>query len=99
MWGWLRSLFQGRSQGPRKAEPPASLKSENTQAKIPVIASVAVSDDQNKHRDSILFIDTETTGLNSEDRVISAAAIRLQWDQVDKSEWKLYYIHLIFDPG
>lgn len=46
-----------------------------------------------------VFVDVETTGLFSSDRIVSMAAIRVHPDEVLARELRLEYIHLVFDPG
>jgi len=44
-------------------------------------------------------LDVETTGLHSDDRVVSFAGILLKTEDLKQGELDLNFIHLIFDPG
>lgn len=46
----------------------------------------------------MLFLDVETTGLHSEDRIVSLAAIRLNRDAIKNGEVTIDYAYLVFDP-
>jgi len=48
---------------------------------------------------SILFVDVETTGLHSADRIVSLGAIRLSTFEMLTGFLQFDQIHLIFDPG
>ena len=48
---------------------------------------------------SILFVDVETTGLHSADRIVSLGAIRLSTFEMLTGVLQFDQIHLIFDPG
>jgi DNA polymerase-3 subunit epsilon len=47
----------------------------------------------------IVFLDTETTGLTSEDRIVSFAGILLETADLPKGGAKIDLVHLIFNPG
>ncbi len=47
----------------------------------------------------IVFLDTETTGLTSEDRIVSFAGILLDTADVPKGGAQIELVHLIFNPG
>lgn len=46
-----------------------------------------------------LFIDIETTGLRSDDRIVSLGAISADLGQMMLGEFDIEYCYLIFDPG
>ena len=48
---------------------------------------------------NVLFLDVETTGLHSDDRVVSLAMLLLERDESEGSEMKFSILHLVFDPG
>jgi DNA polymerase-3 subunit epsilon len=48
---------------------------------------------------TILFLDVETTGLTSSDRIVSFAGIGLKTAPLASGSFELGYSHLIFDPG
>ena len=48
---------------------------------------------------SILFVDVESTGLHSADRIVSLGAIRLSTFEMLTGVLQFDQIHLIFDPG
>src|SRR5215204_5864613 len=45
----------------------------------------------------VAFVDVETTGLHSGDRVVSLAAISLETQPLADGEFRLQFLHLIFD--
>ena len=47
----------------------------------------------------IVAVDVETTGLHSNDRVITLGAWRVDLSDLDADTLKYEFIHLIFDPG
>lgn len=49
--------------------------------------------------DKIVFADVETTGLGSEDRVVSFGAVRVTVEAVRDGAPDFEWMHLIFDPG
>lgn len=46
----------------------------------------------------IVAVDVETTGLHSDDRVVSLGAVKLDLSKSDGANFSLQAIHLIFDP-
>ena len=48
---------------------------------------------------NVLFLDVETTGLHSDDRVVPLAMLLLERDESEGSEMKFSILHLVFDPG
>lgn len=47
----------------------------------------------------ILFVDVETTGLHSSDRVVSIGAILLETAGLERRQLAIRFTHLVFDPG
>ncbi len=47
---------------------------------------------------SVVFVDTETTGLTSEDRIVTFGAVRLHTTGMAAGEFRLKIMHLIFNP-
>ena len=48
---------------------------------------------------SVVFVDVETTGLHSIDKVVSLGAIWLPIHALIEGSFNISYLHLIFDPG
>ena len=47
----------------------------------------------------IVVVDVETTGLNSDDRIVTLAAVMLETADLVVGSVSFRYLHLIFDPG
>lgn len=49
--------------------------------------------------DRVLFVDIETTGLYSSDRLVSIGAVELETASIGTEACRLRLTHLVFDPG
>lgn len=47
----------------------------------------------------VLFVDVETTGFHSSDRIVSFAGIEFETAALPDGVFALHYVHLVFDPG
>ncbi len=85
MWGWLRSLFS-KEAAPGLGPSSAIVRPKHAPPWLDQIPA------------SVVFIDVETTGLYSNDRIVSLGAIKLMTEPLLGGDFKLSLMHLIFNP-
>ena len=103
MFGWLRRVWAGQ-HGPEtvpktrshtKAERPALVTTAALTLQMPATAITTRLPPLPK---TVLVIDTETTGLTTEDRVVTFAGILLDTTELANARIVTRHIHLIFNP-
>lgn len=93
MWGWP------------KPKPLASLRTndavfQETEAdRIPAGGRDQPPDWASRLPAAVTFVDVETTGFHSKDRIVSLGAIRLLTEPLKAGQIEVTYLHLVFDPG
>jgi DNA polymerase III subunit epsilon len=53
----------------------------------------------NRLPDRFVLLDVETTGIHSSDRIVTLAAISVEWTALFEESMTINYMHLIFDPS
>lgn len=96
MLSWLRSLFV--------RDDNSASDSMLTTSVSRAISPSARPETQPRHDwlreipTSVVFLDVETTGLHSEDRLVSLGAIKLMTEPLLQGSFELSLTHLIFNP-
>ena len=98
MWQWLQNLFGGKQYPAERREPiatsfappPATLTARPTFSTSPWRARMP---------DSVLFLDVETTGLATDDRIVSFAGILLSTAALDAGRVELSFGYYVVAPG
>lgn len=93
MLGWLRSLFGKQDTSRLEAATVPQGVFPPLQAGTP-----PRPDWLGQMPASVVFVDVETTGLHSEDRLVSLGAIKLITEPLLQGSFELSLSHLIFNP-
>jgi DNA polymerase III subunit epsilon len=104
MLGWIKSLFGLTSRSERIERDKGSLSAmrspqnesfepENGNGLSPSL------EERPEIPTKVFILDTETTGIHSNDRIVSFAGITLDTAELADDKFSVLISHLIFDPG
>src|ERR1043166_6592543 len=90
MWRWLRGGTADAGAGTSSANPfvqpdPIFIQTDPVATREPL-------------PESVVAVDVETTGIHSNDRIVSLGAVWLPTAALSEPSFPVSYIHLIFDP-
>lgn len=49
--------------------------------------------------EKVVFVDVETTGLHSTDKIVSLGAVKVSMSELGRTNTEISAVHLLFDPG